>query len=86
MRHEPTMKNPASKEKTMELHDDFMKYVTGEKEIPEKFLRKILIDDLQIVQRFTNCMRNTKRAHTYRPCDGCSYDNLYPACTTQVTY
>lgn len=39
MRHEPTMKNPCmSKEKTMELHDDFMKYVTGEKEIPEKFL------------------------------------------------
>ena len=39
MRHEPTMKNPCmSKEKTMELHDDFMKYVNGEKEIPEKFL------------------------------------------------
>jgi hypothetical protein len=24
----------------MELHDDFMKYVTGEKEIPEKFLKE----------------------------------------------
>ena len=40
MRHEPTMKNPCmSKEKTMKLHDDFMKYVNGEKEIPEKFLQ-----------------------------------------------
>jgi len=39
MRHEPTMRNPCmSKEKTMELHDDFMKYVNGEKEIPERFL------------------------------------------------
>ncbi|MEC9205816.1 MAG: radical SAM protein [Pseudomonadota bacterium] len=40
MRHEPTMKNPCmTKEKTMELHDDFMKYVNGEKPIPEKFLK-----------------------------------------------
>ena len=40
MRQEPTLRNPCmSKEKAMELHDDFMKYVTGEKEIPEKFLK-----------------------------------------------
>ncbi|GIS46500.1 MAG: hypothetical protein Ct9H90mP18_08320 [Gammaproteobacteria bacterium] len=45
----------------MELPDDFMKYVTGEKEIPEKFLKEDPEDDLQIVQRFTNCMRNTKK-------------------------
>ena len=40
MRHEPTIKNPCmSKERTMELHDDFMKYVNGEKDIPKQFLQ-----------------------------------------------
>ena len=40
MRREPTMKNPCmSKEKTIELFDNFMEYVTGKKDIPEKFLK-----------------------------------------------
>ena len=51
-----------SKEKTMELHDDFMKYVTGEKEIPEKFLQDDLIDDSQIAKKFTTYMK-CKEAH-----------------------
>ena len=40
MRQEPTMINPVmSKEKIMELFYDFADYVSGKKEIPEKFLK-----------------------------------------------
>ncbi len=40
MRMEPTMRNPVmSREKIMELYYDFADYVSGKKEIPEKFLK-----------------------------------------------
>ena len=39
-RQGPSMRNPCmSREKTMELFYDFADYVTGKKEIPEKFLK-----------------------------------------------
>jgi hypothetical protein len=39
-RQGPSMRNPCmSREKTMELFYDFADYVTGKKEIPERFLK-----------------------------------------------